>query len=90
MRAGSGNVGRVDVEMGLAFRAIMHGIGKLDKNGTSFGAITEMTKFSASFAMFSAVITAMGTRTFGKYFRSFFDDGLGQIVDVVDSFRGIG
>ena len=40
--------------------------------------------------MFSAVVTAMGTRTFGLYFRAFSDDRLGQIVEIVDSFAGIG
>lgn len=90
VRTGSGKVARVDVEVKFAFRAIMHGISKLDKNGASFGAIAEMSKFSASFAMLAAIVTAMGARTFDLYSRAFFDDGLGQIVDVIDAFRGIG
>lgn len=80
VRTGSGKVARVDVEVKFAFRAIMHGISKLDKNGASFGAIAEMSKFSASFAMLAAIVTAMGARTFDLYSRAFFDDGLGQII----------
>ncbi len=76
--------------MDFTFRAIMHGISKLDKDGTSFRTIAEMTEFSVSGPMLAAVVTAMGTRTFGEDFGASFDDGLGQIVDVADSFRGIG
>jgi len=32
----------------------------------------------------------MGTRTFGLYFRAFSNVGLWQIVEIVDSFAGIG
>lgn len=90
MRAWSGKIGGVDVEKDFTLRTTMHGIGKFDKNGTSFRAIAEMAKFSMSRAMLAAVVTAMGTRTFGEDFRACFDDGRGQIVDVTDSFRGIG
>ncbi len=90
MRTGGGDVGGVDVEEDFTFRAIMHGISKLDKDGASFRTIAEMTEFAMPGPMLAAVVTAMGTRTFNLNSRLFFDDGLGQIVDVADSFRGIG
>ena len=90
MGSRSGDVGRVNVEMDFTFRTEMNGVGQFENDGTSFRTIAEMTELSLSFAVLSAVVTAIGTRTFDLYFRAFFDDGLGQIVEIFDSFRGIG
>jgi hypothetical protein len=90
MGTGSGKLSRIDVEVGFAFRTIMHGIAKLDIDRPSLGETTKMVEFSFAFTVFSATVTALWARAFRAYFRAFFDDGLGQIVDVIDSFRGIG
>ena len=90
MRTGSGEISCINVEIDLAFRAMMDRIDKFDEYGASLGPTTEMAKFSLSFAVFAAKVAAMGARAFGVYFRAFSDDGLGQIVDVIDPFRGIG
>ena len=90
MRTGSGEIGCIDVEIDLTFWTMMYRIDKFDEYGSPLGPTTEMAKFSLSFAVFAAKVAAMGARAFGVYFRAFSDDGLGQIVDVIDPFRGIG
>ena len=90
MSVGSGDVGSIDVEEYFTFRTTMNGVRKFQNDGSPFRAVAEMPKFSFSLSMLSAVVTAVRTRTFDEYFRAFFDDGLGQIVEIFDSFRGIG
>ena len=85
-----GEVGGVDVEEDFTFWTTMHGVRKFENDGAPFGTVAEMSQSPLGGAVFSAVVTAMGTRTFGLNFRAFFDDGLWQIVEIVDSFAGIG
>jgi len=85
-----GEVRGVDVEVDFTFRTAVYGISEFDTDGPTFGRIAEMMEFSFSGPMFTAVVPTVGTGTFCVYFRAFFDDGLRQIVDVVDPFTGIG
>jgi hypothetical protein len=85
-----GEVRGVDVEVDFTFRTAVYGISEFDTDGPTFADIAEMMQFPFSGPMFTTVVTAVGTGTFCEYVRAFFDNGLGQIVDIVDPFSGIG
>jgi len=54
MRTGSGQVGRVNVEIYVTFRAMMHGIDELNIDGPPFGTTAEVPELSPALAVFSA------------------------------------
>jgi len=90
MSTGSGEVGGIDVEEDFTFRTTMNGVGKFDDDGATARLIAEMPQSPLGGTVFAALVTAMGTRTFGVNFRTLFDDRLRQVVVWIDSFAGIG
>ena len=85
VRAGLGDVGKVNVKVGFAFTAIVNGVPQDDVDGTTGVDIAEVMQGTLSNVVLSCEVAALGTSAFFSDAGAFVNDGAWQVVRMIDS-----
>ena len=80
VRAGLGDVGKVNVKVGFAFTAIVNGVPQDDVDGTTGVDIAEVMQGTLSNVVLSCEVAALGTSAFFSNAGAFLNEGAGQGV----------